>query len=196
MDLTTLFNNPDDTLKSWMFNNKSDEETKTMAYSIPVLLDNDPIVQCALNAAVVNVLETFQTSLSDEGYREIESVVKMGATPGYINTVTEVAMSETFYSLERMIDDNETINYDYGYNVTGNQMMDYITDNVNQFQEKITQFAFLVFTGVISNLIETVKGLETCGIVIGTYLIKQSFYDQSTVHIDCYIDRTKGLLIK
>lgn len=196
MDSTLLFNQTNDPLKTWMFNNQSKEEIKSILYNIPVLYDDEPIVQCALNTAVTCVLETFQDSLNDDGYIQIESVAASVGVTGYVNSVTELAILRTCHAFERMIDDDDAVDYDYGLTVTGVQMLEYVSEYIIDFQEKVSQFVFLTFTGVILHLVKTIKELEACVFNFDTYTIKRINYNPAVIQVNCHVERTQGLLLR
>lgn len=196
MDSTHLFSQPNDPLKTWMFNNQSKEEIKSILYNIPVMYDDEPIVQCALNTAVTCALETFQDSLNDDGYVQLESVAASVGITNYVNSVTEVAILRAYQAFERMIDDDDAVDYDYGLTVTGVQMLEYVSEYIIDFQERINQFVFLTFTSVILHLVKTIKELEACVFNFDTYTITRNNYNPAVIQVNCHIERTQGLLLR
>lgn len=181
--------------RAWFFNNLSDEVVKIMVFNIPLLIDPDPTIHCALNISAKQVLESFQASLNDDGYDSIDEIIQSGHYTSYIEAVTEIAVANTFYEMESLLyDDGGFIEYDYGLNVSSTVMMEYITDNIVPYQNRIAQFAFIVFTSVITSIVSTVKSLKAFGANIDTYELKRSMDNDAVVNVACYIDRTAGFI--
>ena len=197
IDIQSIWNNEytNALARAWFFNNISDEVVKIMVVNIPLLTDPDPTIHCALNISAKQVLESFQASLNDDGYGAIDEIIQSGQYTSYVEAVTEIAVANTFYEMESLLyDDGGFIEYDYGLNVSSTVMMEYITDNIVPYQNRIAQFAFIVFTSVITSIVSTVKSLKAFGANIDTYELKRSMDNDAVVNVACYIDRTAGFI--
>ena len=197
IDIQSLWNNEHTNAlaRAWFFNNISDDVVKIMVFNIPLLIDADPVVHYALNISAKQVLEVFQTSLNDDGHSAVDEIIQSGQYTSYIEAVTEIAVANTFYEMESILyDDGGFIEYDYGLNVSSAAMMEYITENIIAYQNRVSQFAFIVFTSVITAIVSTVTSLKAFGANIDTYELKRSMSNDAVVNVACYIDRTAGFI--
>lgn len=166
------------------------DDHKTFKYNMPQLFNENFEAQHALDFTAWHVLSVFQDSLNDDGYADVERVLKSGKYTRYINIITERAMADAFANLENIIyDDTGYIEYPHN-TVPGDNILNYINDNLIVHQNDMNNFAFLFLTNVIANVIYIIKLLRKDGITIDTYTIYPDSIDRSTVCVTCYVSKT------
>ena len=172
-----------------LYNHDFNKLSHTLVYNIPILTSLDPVEQYATEVSINNILGAFENSLNEDGYIAIDDVFKRGSYKGYLDLLVEHALCETCYRLESCVYDDYN-DHQVGYD----DVMSYMVDNSHDFHETLTNFAFFVLTGVISNLINFVKNISTTyGIKVDTYKISKAYDDNSVINITYFVDKTPNI---
>lgn len=176
-------------LSSVLFEHSLNSITQVLRYTLPVITDVVPAKQYAYNTCVKMILLQFEESLNDDGYLIILDIVKRGNYKSYIDLLVERAVSEACYRLE----DNPhgmDIYMEPSHGVIGyDEIANYMIDNSKEFHQKLNVFTYLVFIGIVSNVVYYADNLVSQGVTIASYTIHPDPVNRSIVNVSCLIDK-------
>ena len=181
-------------IPAWMFNRRDGDISKMMIFNIPVLQAHSMMLQCAYDTAIWKLIKVFENSLNDDGHEEIDRIIQDGNPAMYIGIVVERTISEVFCEFEGILDsDVNYINFDRGYSLPADELINYLTDNIASFQNRIDMFAYVVFHSVMVNLVKLIKEFYHCGMRIDAYSLNIMSAQPNVLRVTYYLDRTVGL---